>query len=75
MLLNSFSHIALGILDGFPIAQATGQSGTISQVPIVLGFFLNHDLERIKLHKPSSPKAQSIVAPPYLDRFFFFPTM
>ena len=50
MLLNSFSHIEFGILDGFPIAQATRQSGTIGHVPFILGFFLNHDLERIMIH-------------------------
>ena len=52
MLLNSFSHIALRIFDSFPIAVATGQGGTIGHVPVVLSFFLYHDLDRIVFHRP-----------------------
>ena len=55
MLLNSFSHIALGIFDSFPITQAAGQSGAIGQVPLILSFFLNHDLKRIIFHGLPSP--------------------
>ena len=61
MLLDGFSNVAIGVFNGFPIAKATRQRGTTGQVPLVFGFFLNHNLERIEFHKPSSPKAQSIV--------------
>jgi hypothetical protein len=56
MLLNSFTHIALGILDRFPIAQATGQGGTIGHIPVVFSFFLNDDLKRVIFHGLSSPR-------------------
>jgi hypothetical protein len=54
MLLDGFSNVAFGVFDCLPIAIATGQGGAIGHIPVVLGFFLNHDLERIIFHEPSS---------------------
>jgi hypothetical protein len=54
VLLNSFSNVALGVFDGFPITIATGQGGAIGHIPVVLGFLFNHNLERIVFHGPSS---------------------
>ena len=52
MLLNSFSHIAFGVFDSFPVAAAARQCRAIGKVAIILSFFLNDNLERIKFHRP-----------------------
>ena len=54
MLLNRLPNVAFGVFDGPPIAIATRQSGTVGQIPVVLSFFFNHDLERIIFHRPPS---------------------
>jgi hypothetical protein len=50
MLLNSFSHIALGFFDSLSIAIATWQAGAIGHIALVLGLFLNDEFKRIKFH-------------------------
>ncbi len=58
MLLNGFANISLGLLYGFPIAEATRQRWTICQVSDIFSFLFDNDLEGIVGHVGNSSEPE-----------------
>lgn len=53
MLLNGFANISLGLLDSFPVTEATQQRRAAGEIPDIFYFFFGDDFEAID--KSSEP--------------------
>jgi hypothetical protein len=51
MLFDGLPDVALRLLNGLPVAKATGDVWCIGEVPFILGLLLDDDLKGIELHK------------------------
>src|SRR6516164_7516777 len=51
MLFDGLPDVALRLLNGLPVAKATGDVWCIGEVPFILRLLLDNDLKGIELHK------------------------
>jgi hypothetical protein len=59
MLLNSFANISLGLLNSFPVSDATRQRRAVGEIPDIFCFFFGDDFEGIVSHLSRSFESEA----------------